>query len=147
MERNLSPQSQEKVNLEKLGGLEGVRLWVDRFYDKVRGEPLLAGMFPSDLSESRNKQHAFFVEFFDGPKLYTENYGRPFMRFKHRHFKIGKPERDAWMRLVMEALVEALQEQGLNAEGVIEAAEAKLGAIADVMVNHDPGKKDPYYFN
>ena len=147
MEKNLSPQSRDKVDIEQLGGDEGIRLWVDRFYDKVPSEPLLAGMFPSDLSESRKKQHAFFVEFFDGPKLYTENYGRPFMRFKHRNFKIGKPERDAWMRLVMEALAEALQEQGLDTGGVIEAAEAKLGAIADVMINHDPAKKDAYYFN
>ena len=44
---------------------------------------------------------AFFVEFFGGPPLYSERYGQPFLRFRHRKVKIGQPERDAWMALLM----------------------------------------------
>ena len=138
------------VNLERLGGEEGIERWVRRFYALVGEEPLLAPMF-HDLEQAREKQQAYFVEFFGGPKRYTERYGRAFLRFKHRKFRIGRPERDAWMRLAMQSLDEALRNAPAplpqpEREALRAEVEHKLGAIADGMINYDPERHDAYYF-
>lgn len=132
----------ERSDFDRLGGESGIRRWVDRFYDQVSADPLLAPLFPRDLTASRDKQFAFFVEFFGGPALYTQRHGPAFLRFKHRKAKIGQPERDAWMRLMLSAL----KEQG-TAEDLIARVNGRLGPIATQMINHRPDRKDAYYFN
>ena len=130
------------VDLARLGGEPGIRRWVDRFYDKVAADPRLAPLFPKDLTASRDKQAAYFVEFFGGPPLYTQAHGPPYLRFKHRKAKIGRPERDAWMELLTESLREETGDEAL-----VEAVAARVGPIADHMVNHHPEKKDAQFFN
>lgn len=131
----------DQVRLEQLGGEEGIRRWVTRFYEAVARHPLLAGMF-DDLDTAREKQFAFFVEFFGGPSLYSEKYGKPFLRYKHRQFKIGEPERAAWMELVMEALGGETGDEAVLAE-----VERRLGRLAEIIVNHRPQQQDARYFN
>lgn len=132
--------AQQPLALERFGGEEGIARWVRRFYALVAEEPLLAPMF-DDLERARTKQEAYFVEFFGGPRRYTERYGRAFLRFKHRQFRIGRPERDAWMRLALASL----RETGAD-EALVAAVESKLAPIADAMINHDPERHDAYYF-
>jgi len=127
--------------LHRLGGAEGLRRIVDRFYDLVAADPVLAPLFPADLTETRDKQWAYFVEFFGGPKLYSERHGKPFLRFKHRRVTIGRPERDAWMACLGAALRAEVADEALVAE-----VEARVAPIADAMVNHRPGQQDAYYF-
>jgi hemoglobin len=135
------PANALEPDLQRLGGEVGIARWVERFYAKVAQEPLLAPMFP-DLERAREKQEAYFVEFFGGPKRYTERHGKAFLRYKHRHLRIGRPERDAWMRLALESLREALDADA----ALVEAVERRLAPIADAMVNHDPQRHDAYYF-
>jgi hemoglobin len=127
--------------LERLGGAEGIRRWIWRFYDRVSQDGLLGPLFPADLTESRVKQAAFFIEFFGGPPEYTRRYGQAFLRFKHRRVTIGRPERDAWLA----ALVASLREQVAEADVVAEV-ERRIAPIATSMINHDPERKDAYYF-
>ncbi|HKI98243.1 MAG TPA: globin [bacterium] len=136
----MSDTNATTVDLERLGGEEGIARWVQRFYEKVEREPVLAPMF-EDLERARTRQFDYFVEIFGGPRRYTEQYGRPFLRFKHRRFRIGQAERDAWMRLV----IEALREVGTE-EAVVQAVEQRLAAIADAMINTHPERQDAYYF-
>ncbi|MEE8436186.1 MAG: globin [bacterium] len=131
----------ETVGLAELGGEGGIGRWVERFYDAVARHRLLAPLF-DELEVAREKQRAFFIEFFGGPKLYTETYGKPFLRFKHRHFKIGAAERDAWMELVMAALREEVA-----AEAILNEVAGRLGRLAELMVNHHEERRDSYYFN
>jgi len=126
--------------LERLGGNEVVGRWVETFYDLIEQHPLLAPMF-KNVQSAREKQYAYFIEAFGGPLIYTEAHGRPFLRFKHRHFKIGQAERDAWMELVMIALKSQLED-----EAMIGEMETWLGEMADKMINHHPEKQDAYYF-
>jgi hemoglobin len=128
--------------LERLGGEEAVRRWVDLFYTAVQADEVLAPLFPDDLTESREKQFAFFVQMLGGRPLYQERYGHPFLRYKHRKIAIGVPERDAWMRRVTESLraVSADQE-------VVAYIERRLAPIADHMINHHPERKDAQFFN
>lgn len=128
--------------LEQLGGEPGIRRWVDRFYDQVPRDPLLAPLFPPDLVASRDKQFQFFVEFFGGPPLYTQQHGPAFLRFKHRKARIGQPERDAWMRLMLASLKEQAPDAVL-----VDQIQARLDPIATHMINHHPDRKDAQYFN
>lgn len=130
-----------RVDLERLGGEAAIERWVRSFYAKVAQDPVLSPMF-EDLERAREKQQAYFVEFFGGPNRYTQQYGRPFLRFKHRQFRIGRPERDAWMRLAMEAFREEVSSDAT----VVDEVERKLGGIADAMMNYDPERHDAYYF-
>ncbi|MBI4083378.1 MAG: globin [Candidatus Lambdaproteobacteria bacterium] len=127
--------------LERLGGAEGIRRWIWRFYDRVGQDALLAPLFPAELTESRVKQAAFFLEFFGGPPEYTQRYGQAYLRFKHRRVTIGRAERDAWLA----ALLASLREEVTDAEVVAEV-ERRIGPIATSMINHDPARKDAYYF-
>lgn len=136
------PQEKSPFDLNLLGGEEGVTRWITRFYEQLAEHPLLAGLFEQDMEVSRDKQVAFMVEFFGGPARYTEQYGKAFLRYKHRHIRIGRPERDAWMELIMACLRETGAEQG-----VIADVESRLAPLATAMVNYDPEKKDAYYFN
>jgi hemoglobin len=128
------------VTLAQLGGEEGIARWVTRFYEEVAAEPLLAALF-EDLERARTRQQDYFVEFFGGPRRYTERHGRAFLRFKHRKFRIGQPERDAWMRLAMATLHEVVDDAAIEA-----AVERKLAPIADAMINHRPDQHDAYFF-
>ncbi|MBI3992013.1 MAG: globin [Candidatus Lambdaproteobacteria bacterium] len=125
-----------------LGGEAGIRAWVDRFYDAIAAHALLAPLFPPDLSPSRDKQFAFFVQFFGGPPLYEQRYGKAFLRFKHRHVRIGAPERDAWMELLLSAL-----RDGGAAADLVDQVEARVAPLANAMINHHPEKQDAYFFN
>ena len=128
--------------LEELGGEAGIQRWMERFYERIAAHELLAPLFTADITVSRDKQVAFMTEFFGGPPRYSERYGKAFLRFKHRHLRIGRPERDAWMGLLMTTLKETGAEQPLAAE-----VERRVTPLADAMINHHPEKKDAYYFN
>jgi hemoglobin len=57
---------------ERLGGEAAVEAAVVRFYDKVMGDPSLAGFFEHmDLGAQINKQIAFMKMAFGGPNTYT----------------------------------------------------------------------------
>ncbi len=127
--------------LEALGGETGIREWVECFYDKVAVHVLLGSLFPKDLTATRERQYAYFVEFFGGAQLYSERYGRPFLRYRHRHVRIGIPEYDAWLELIMAAL----REQGAS-ELLCERVRQRIAPLAKAMINHHPEKKDAYYF-
>ncbi len=128
--------------LEELGGEEGIQRWMERFYQRIAAHDLLAPLFTADITVSRDKQVAFMTEFFGGPPRYSERYGKAFLRFKHRHVRIGRPERDAWMELLMATLMETGADQPLAVE-----VERRVAVMADAMINHKPEKKDAYYFN
>lgn len=128
--------------IEALGGEAGIRAWVERFYARIAADPLLFPLFPADLAESREKQHAFFVQHFGGPPLYEQRYGKAFLRFKHRRARIGREQRDAWMS----HLLGALREGGASLD-VLSAVISQVSPLADAMINHHPERKDAYYFN
>ncbi|MEZ4236310.1 MAG: group II truncated hemoglobin [Myxococcota bacterium] len=92
-----------------LGGLQGVRALVDRFYDAMDQSPDAAGiraMHPPDLAESRDRLWMFLVGRFGGPPLYVQARGHPRLRARHLPFRIGEPEAAQWM-MCMERALEA----------------------------------------
>ncbi|MEX1218272.1 MAG: globin [Acidimicrobiales bacterium] len=72
---------------------------VDRFYDSVLADPVLAPLYPTDdLEGARDRLRLFLEQFWGGPQTYSEQRGHPRLRMRHEPFVIGETERDAWFR-------------------------------------------------
>ncbi|MEL6107153.1 MAG: group II truncated hemoglobin [Planctomycetota bacterium] len=98
---------------ELLGGEEGVRRIVDRFYDLMSELPeakTILALHPEDLAGSREKLFKFLSGFFGGPSLYIEEYGHPRLRARHLPFSIGEEERDQWMLCMNRAIDELVDD-------------------------------------
>ena len=96
-------------HFELMGGEEGIRSLVDRFYDLMDSEPVAAGiraLHPASLNMSREKLALFLIGWSGGPPLYMERYGPPMMRARHLPFAIGTAERDAWIWCMDRALAD-----------------------------------------
>ncbi len=94
---------------ERLGGEQGVRRLVDRFYELMDTLPEARGirkMHAANLDGTREKLFMFLSGWLGGPALYTEKYGHPRLRARHLPFAIGEAERDAWMGCMSQALDE-----------------------------------------
>ncbi len=94
---------------ERLGGEQGVRRLVDRFYDLMDSLPeaaVIRKMHANSLDGSRDKLFMFLSGWLGGPGLYVEKYGHPRLRARHLPFSIGEAERDAWMLCMSQALDE-----------------------------------------
>lgn len=94
---------------ELIGGEEGVRRLVDRFYDLMDTAPEAAAiraMHARSLKVSREKLFLFLTGWMGGPPLYVERFGHPMLRARHLPFPIGGPERDEWMWCMERALDE-----------------------------------------
>ena len=104
---------------EHLGGEEGLRVLVDRFYfhmDQRKDSQRIRKMHPKDLTESKDKLWRFLVGRFGGPNLYVEKHGHPRLRMRHRHFPIGDEEALAWVTCMDLALAEQVEHPQLRAE-------------------------------
>lgn len=104
---------------EELGGQQGIRKIVDAFYPKVLKDPLLAPLFPKDVSSVMDKQEMFLSQFFGGPDLFTAEFGHPRMRARHMPFNITIAHADAWLSCMSQALEEMVDSEPLR-QAVIE---------------------------
>ncbi|GAB2676103.1 globin [Paenibacillus thermoaerophilus] len=99
---------------ELLGGTSGIRRIVEAFYPKVLQEPLLAPLFPKDITPVMEKQTEFLTQFFGGPPLFSEKYGHPMMRARHMRFPVTRERADAWLGCMRRALDEVGVEPALR---------------------------------
>ncbi|MFC5405657.1 globin [Cohnella soli] len=91
---------------EALGGADGIRDLVEKFYPKVQQHPLLAPLFPEDIRPVMEKQYLFLTQFMGGPSLYSDQYGHPMMRARHMPFPITPERAEAWLDCMARALAE-----------------------------------------
>lgn len=92
---------------EALGGAEGVRRLVDRFYDLMDASPEAAtirALHAPSLRQSREKLYLYLTGWTGGPPLYEERFGHPRLRARHLPFAIGARERDEWLWCMERAL-------------------------------------------
>ena len=93
---------------ELAGGEKTFGLLVERFYARVAEDPLLRAVYPDqDLSGAIERLTLFLIQYWGGPRTYSESRGHPRLRLRHQPFAIGKPERDAWL-IHMTAAVESI---------------------------------------
>jgi len=92
-----------------VGGEQGLRSLVDRFYDLMDSAPeasTIRAFHPISLEQSREKLFMFLSGWSGGPALYVEHYGHPRLRQRHLPFSIGSRERDEWLWCMHHALDE-----------------------------------------
>jgi hemoglobin len=90
---------------ELVGGEETFRRLVARFYAGVHDDPVLRPLYPEeDLGPAEERLRMFLVQYWGGPRTYSERRGHPRLRMRHAPFSIGPAERDAWIRNMREAV-------------------------------------------
>ena len=90
---------------DRIGGDATFRRIVDRFYAGVAGDPILRSLYPEqDLGPAADRLHLFLVQYWGGPKTYSEQRGHPRLRLRHAPFAIAGAQRDAWLRHMRDAL-------------------------------------------
>jgi hemoglobin len=118
---------------EMLGGEQGLRSLVDRFYDAMDSSPEAArirSFHPESLNGSREKLFMFLSGWSGGPQLYMERFGHPRLRMRHMPFQIGAIERDQWIW----CMNKALDESQLDIR-VVEYLKIRFAEVADAMRN------------
>ena len=94
----------EGTPFERWGGQPFFDALVEQFYLGVAADPLLRHMYPDDLTESKAHLALFLGQYWGGPDAYNQVRGLPRLRMRHAPFVIGPAERDAWLRLMTEAV-------------------------------------------
>jgi hemoglobin len=118
---------------ERIGGADGVRRLVTRFYDVMTELPQAAtilGMHPEQLTDTRDKFFEFLSGWLGGPQLYIERRGHPRLRMRHLPFAVDDAARDAWMACMQRALAETVHDDSLRAQ-----LESAFKRMADHMRN------------
>ncbi|KAA1262345.1 Group 2 truncated hemoglobin YjbI [Rubripirellula obstinata] len=106
----------EITTYERLGGEEGLKALVDRFYDLMDQLPeakTIRDLHAKDLKSSREKLFKFLSGFFGGPDLFVQQYGHPMLRRRHLPFQIGEDERDQWLLCMSQAIEELITDPEL----------------------------------
>jgi hemoglobin len=104
--RHRIPSVIDEPNLfEAAGGMPFFEMLVGRFYDGVADDPVLRPLYPEpDLGGARHRLTLFLAQYWGGPRTYDAERGHPRLRMRHMPFAIGPAERDAWLRLMRDAI-------------------------------------------
>lgn len=124
-----------KTPYELLGGAQGVRTLVERFYqimDTLPEAVRIRALHPADLSSSTDKLYKFLSGWLGGPPLYVEEFGHPMLRARHLPFPIETADRDAWL-LCMKCALDEVQLEPLARMQLDQA----FYKTADHMRNRD----------
>lgn len=125
----------------QLGGLDGIRALVDRFYDLMDTAPEAADvrrLHAASLKRSREKLYEYLTGWTGGPPLYESRYGHPRLRARHLPFAIGAHERDQWLWCMDRAL-----DEHAMPEAVRTFLRQKLHQLADHMRNQPEAPARP----
>ena len=93
---------------EAVGGEPTFRRIVGRFYELVTKDEVLRPLYPDeDLGPAEDHLRLFLMQYWGGPRTYSETRGHPRLRMRHVPFRIRTTERDAWLRCMRVAVEEA----------------------------------------
>jgi hemoglobin len=92
---------------DAVGGEPTFRKLVDEFYAGVAVDPVLRPLYPdADLAPAAERLRLFLIQYWGGPRTYSDRRGHPVLRMRHAPFAIGPAERDAWLRHMTAAVEE-----------------------------------------
>ncbi|HEC04863.1 MAG TPA: hemoglobin-like protein [Thiothrix sp.] len=120
-------------HFDKVGGDQGVRKLVDRFYDLMNEREdvqVLRNLHAKSLKASRDKLYLFLSGWLGGPDLYIQKFGHPRLRQRHLPFKITSSERDQWVSCMNQALDEQVDDTMLR-----DSLKQSFFKVADHMRN------------
>ncbi len=97
----------EQTAFERWGGEPFFVALVDRFYAGVATDPLLRPLYPEDLTDPKAHLALFLMQYWGGPRRYSDERGHPRLRMRHAPFAIGPAQADAWLGHMSAAVHEA----------------------------------------
>jgi hemoglobin len=90
---------------EAVGGEETFRKIVHLFYQGVATDPVLRPLYPEeDLSGAEERLRMFLIQYWGGPRTYSDLRGHPRLRMRHAPFMVTPAARDAWLQHMREAV-------------------------------------------
>jgi hemoglobin len=113
------PAPADNQHFARIGGENGVRALVERFYHHMDTLPearTIRALHPADLDPIKEVLFKYLVGWLGGPQLYVAERGHPRLRQRHMPFPIADAERDAWMACMTRALAEVVADDELRTE-------------------------------
>jgi hemoglobin len=107
----------EQTAYEAIGGEEGVRRLVVRFYELMDSLPeakACRDIHPEDLSGSAEKLYEYLTGWMGGPQLFIQKHGAPMLRARHLHAPIGEAETEGWITCFLRAWAETVTDRSLD---------------------------------
>src|SRR5579864_9205782 len=83
---------------DRVGGDAFFFSLIERFYAGVEQDPVLRPLYPDNLEAPKRHLALFLIQYWGGPHTYSDERGHPRLRMRHFRFRIGRPEREAWLR-------------------------------------------------
>jgi hemoglobin len=90
-----------------VGGQPFFDALVDRFYERVAGDPVLRPLYPADLAPGKRALALFLGQYWGGPPTYSAEKGHPRLRMRHAPFRIDGEAQGAWLRAMQATVDEA----------------------------------------
>jgi hemoglobin len=88
---------------EWLGGTPALKALIQRFYERVPEDAVLAPLFAHASPKHAEHVERFVAEVLGGPKSYSaELGGHPAMVHKHVGRSLTEPQRQCWMQLLLQ---------------------------------------------
>ena len=123
----------ERTLYDAAGGMPFFERVVGRFYAGVASDPMLRPLYPeADLAGAQHRLTLFFAQYWGGPRTYDQERGQPRLRMRHMPFAIGPAERDAWVRLMRDAITAEAPEPE-----IADRLLAYVDMAAEAMRNRD----------
>jgi hemoglobin len=98
---------QQQTFFESVGGEATFRRLVHRFYEGVAQDPILRPMYPEeDLGPAEERLTLFLMQYWGGPRTYSEERGHPRLRMRHMPFRVDRTAHDAWLGRMRTAVEE-----------------------------------------
>ncbi len=100
----------ERTFYDLVGGEATFRRIVAAFYARVPHDPVLSRIYDlDDLAGAEERLRLFLMQYWGGPRTYSDTRGHPRLRMRHVRFHIDAQARDAWLS----AMAAAIDEVGL----------------------------------
>lgn len=89
----------EETFFDTVGGEPTFRRLVHLFYQGVAEDELLRPMYPEgDLGPAEERLALFLMQYWGGPRTYSEERGHPRLRMRHVPFRVDRAAHDAWLK-------------------------------------------------
>ncbi len=127
---------------DQLGGEDGLRSLVDRFYelmDTLETAQTIRAMHPADLAGSAEKLFDFLSGWTGGPQRFLQKHGHPMLRARHLPYAIDTEAARQWMVCMIKALDEHVDNEELR-EGLKQSF---VKVAAHMRNTQDPSAPEP----
>lgn len=89
---------------ELVGGDEAFVELIDRFYERVASDPPLRAVYPEDLEPGKRNLALFLIQYWGGPRTYSDERGHPMLRRRHMPFEVTADGAARWATHMIAAI-------------------------------------------